>query len=99
MNPRLMDPPWGEAAGPPSKDPSVPSPSSPSSPAAIVATKKDMRRAAALRRADPARRLGAEAGDRLRDHFLAARQAIGAPLSAAVSGYWPMGDEIDIRPL
>ena len=91
-----MNPRPGEAAEPPSKDSSV----SPAlSPAAIVTAKKELRRNAALRRADAAARLGGEAGERLRDHFLAARQTIGAPPSAAVSGYWPMGDEIDVRPL
>ena len=36
------------------------------------------------------------AGERLRDRFLA---AITLPAQTAVSGYWPMRDEIDPRPL
>lgn len=46
------------------------------------------------------RRAGAAAGsgaaERLADHFLAAVPLLA---SAAVSGYWPMRDEIDPRPL
>lgn len=59
---------------------------------AITAAKAEMRRQAMADRAgrDPA------LGQVLARHFLAA-----FPLDPgmAVSGYWPMGDEIDIRPL
>ena len=58
--------------------------------------KKALRRQAAERRAQ----LFAEAGDagaKLRDVFL---RSISFPRKgAAVSGFWPMGDEIDTRPL
>jgi len=77
--------------------PSAPASASKTHP--IVAAKKALRSAMAPRRAEAARRLGATAGEMLRDCFLAARVAIGATPAAAVSGYWPMGDEMDVRPL
>ena len=62
------------------------------SPDDIDAAKAVARQAAALRRAgsDPA------LGTGLTEHVLA---RIAFPAGATVSGYWPMNDEIDIRPL
>jgi len=37
-----------------------------------------------------------KAGPQLAEHFLA---TIDMPKNAVVSGFWPMGDEIDLRPL
>ena len=59
---------------------------------ALAAAKAAARKAAVLRRAglDPA------AGAQLTQHFLA---HLTLPAGAVVTGFWPMGDEIDIRPL
>jgi 5-formyltetrahydrofolate cyclo-ligase len=59
--------------------------------------KKTLRRAAAERRAGLARAAGAAAGEALRDRFLASVPL--PPACAAISGFWSMGDEIDVRPL
>ncbi|MGQ0676310.1 MAG: 5-formyltetrahydrofolate cyclo-ligase [Rhodospirillales bacterium] len=62
----------------------------------IEAEKKTLRRQAAERRAELFGRAGA-AGGALRDLFL---RHIALPgKNAAVSGFWPMGEEIDTRPL
>ncbi len=55
------------------------------------ATKSIRRKAAAADRA-----VGGQAAHRLRDRFLEAAPALAG---FVVSGYWPMGDEIDPRPL
>ncbi len=65
----------------------------------IAAAKRELRQFGLRRRAEAAGRLGAAAGERLRDHFFAARAAIGALPNSPVSGFWPMGEEIDVRPL
>ncbi len=72
--------------------PAMAAPHSPSPPDDVDAAKAAARQAAAARRSgsDPA--LGA----RLTEHVLA---RIVFPPGAIVSGYWPMNDEIDIRPL
>jgi len=56
---------------------------------------------AALRRAMLDRRKGASAAAPEAGHALAARifDAIGLPEGAPCSGFWPMGDELDLRPL
>ncbi len=59
---------------------------------ALAAAKAAARAAAALRRAGLDPGLGAA----LTEHFLA---HVTLPPGAVVSGFWPMGDEIDIRPL
>jgi 5-formyltetrahydrofolate cyclo-ligase len=62
--------------------------------------KKQLRiRARAARRA--AHEIGgAEAGVRVKDHFLAALDTLGIDAAGlAIAGYWPMGSEIDVRPL
>ncbi len=76
----------------PAVPPSVPSP-------AIAAAKRELRQAAFRRRAEAAGRLGADAGLALRDRFLGDRSTVGAMPNAPVAGYWPMGEEIDVRPL
>ncbi|MSO89705.1 MAG: 5-formyltetrahydrofolate cyclo-ligase [Rhodospirillaceae bacterium] len=59
--------------------------------------KAALRREAVSRRAALAAQSdSAVAGDRLRDRFLA---AITLRANTAVSGYWPMRDEVDPRPL
>lgn len=57
--------------------------------------KSGLRRDAMARRRTVARVIP-HAGIVLRDNFLA---AISLPQEAVVSGFWPMGDEIDVRPL
>jgi 5-formyltetrahydrofolate cyclo-ligase len=61
-----------------------------------IATDKATLRREALARRHAAAKHGAQAGAALRDRFLS---AIALPPAAVVSGFWPMGDEIDIRPL
>lgn len=58
--------------------------------------KSPMRRAAAARRRVAREAGGTAAALAARDAFLAAAPA--AP-GAAVAGYWPIGDELDVRPL
>ena len=59
----------------------------------LTAAKRALRAAARERRKglDPA-----AAGSALAEHVL---REIAPPAGASVSGYWPIGDEIDIRPL
>ena len=61
-----------------------------------IATDKATLRCEALARRHAAAKDSAQAGDSLRDRFLS---AISLPARAVVSGFWPMGDEIDVRPL
>ena len=61
-----------------------------------IATDKATLRREALARRHTAAKDGAPAGEALRDRFLS---AIAVPARAVVSGFWPMGDEIDTRPL
>lgn len=63
--------------------------------AALAAAKAALRATAATRRA--AAFAGGGAGDALRDCFAARFDAL--PAGAAVSGFWPIRDEIDVRPL
>lgn len=61
----------------------------------LPALKKSLRpHALAVRRAAHLAQ-SESAADRVRDHFLAAI----APQSDTVAGYWPIGDELDVRPL
>ena len=48
------------------------------------------------RRKQAAAAAGPDAGERLREVF---RRALEVPAGVAVSGYWPIGSEIDCRPL
>jgi 5-formyltetrahydrofolate cyclo-ligase len=61
-----------------------------------IATDKAALRREALARRHAAAKDSAHAGESRRDRFLS---AIPLPSGAVVSGFWPMGDEIDIRPL
>ena len=73
---------------------------SPSSSAATVSgpSKSDLRRALRHRRKLAAETGGAAAALALRDHLLR-RMAASWPSTGVVAGYWPMGDEMDVRPL
>ncbi len=73
------------------------SPAAPQPSTSLDAEKKALRATAAARRAALARAAGSEAGAQLRDRFLAA-VPLPAP-GAVVSAFWPMGEEIDVRPL
>src|SRR3546814_8154263 len=53
-------------------------------------------RSAAIARRREAYHAAADAPHRLLGHFL---KHIPCPPGAAVSGFWPMGEEIDVRPL
>lgn len=59
------------------------------------ALKANLRREASARR-KAAHAAHPQAGATLAQHF---RSAIQVPAGAAVSGFWPMGDEIDVKPL
>jgi 5-formyltetrahydrofolate cyclo-ligase len=62
-----------------------------------VDEKKALRRDAAERRAALARAAPPDIGEILAERFLAAISL--PPAGAAVSAFWPMGAEIDVRPL
>lgn len=62
----------------------------------LKAEKARLRTAAKQRRAAAAESAGAGAADALRDHVLA---AVDLAAGTVVSAYWPMGDEMDPRPL
>ena len=62
----------------------------------IDTEKKALRREAAERRSRIVARAG-DAGALLRDMFL--KRVPLPPMGAVVAGFWPMGDEIDTRPL
>ena len=57
--------------------------------------KTTLRRQSALARAEASGRLGASAGAAL----AATAAMLALPAGAVVAGYWPLGDEIDPRPL
>ncbi len=61
----------------------------------ISQAKRKLRQAMRRRRVEAAGQ-GADAGDRLRDSFLA---ALDPPRQIVVAAYWPLPDEIDTRPL
>jgi 5-formyltetrahydrofolate cyclo-ligase len=58
--------------------------------------KQTLRRSARARRKQACAALGAEAGMRIAEAFLA---AFDGTAGRVVAGYWPMEDEADIRPL
>lgn len=60
----------------------------------LAAAKADLRRLGAERRAEAA--AGEGAATRVAEHFLA---AVAVAAGAPVSGYWPIRDELDPRPL
>lgn len=65
----------------------------------------EQKRALRIRAGDRRRRAAAvaaaiRAGDKLADNYFEAAAGFGARAqNAAVSGYWPMSEEIDVRPL
>lgn len=64
------------------------------------AEKSRLRAIARARRAAAHRTAGPQAGERLRDTFIAAMASMGVPpAGATVSAYWPFGSEMDVRPL
>ncbi len=65
---------------------------------AVAVQKNELRQKARTGRPGLANRAGPEAGERLADNFFKAAQGFPGPVQA-VSGYWPMADEIDVRPL
>ena len=66
-------------------------------PASLIEAKDQLRRSASERRRELAAiQAPAIAGASAADHFLA---QFSLPRSAVVSAYWPMGDELDPRPL
>ncbi len=65
---------------------------------AVAVQKNKLRQKARAGRPGLANRAGPEAGERLADNFFRAAQGFPGPVQA-VSGYWPMADEIDVRPL
>jgi 5-formyltetrahydrofolate cyclo-ligase len=66
-------------------------------PASLVDEKSELRRVAFERRRElAAREAPAEAGRKIAERVL---ETIPIPAGTAVSAYWPMGDELDPRPL
>ena len=65
---------------------------------AVDDEKQELRLEAKAARPGLADRAGPEAGERLADNFFKAARGLPGPVQA-VSGYWPMADEIDVRPL
>lgn len=65
---------------------------------AVAVQKNELRQNARAGRPDLANRAGPEAGERLADNFFKAAQDFPGSVQA-VSGYWPLADEIDVRPL
>lgn len=63
---------------------------------ALEEAKRVLRKQALERRRAARKAAGGEAGDAVAEKFFA---AILLPSSAAVSGYWPFGEELDPRPL
>lgn len=61
----------------------------------VVEAKRVLRKEARVRRLQLARAAGEDAGRRAADHFLA---SVTLAPEAVVSGYWPVGDEFDVRP-
>ncbi len=64
--------------------------------------KQELRRAAKEKRASLARQGGGRAAENLADNFSKVIKVIkpgGHDISPTVAGYWPMADEIDVRPL
>ncbi len=61
--------------------------------------KQELRRAAKERRASLAGRGGGSAAENLADNFFKFIKTGGQDISLTVAGYWPMADEIDVRPL
>jgi len=61
-----------------------------------VAGKRTLRELARSKRRAAAAAAGNEAGERLRQSFLS---ALPLPPAQVVAGYWPMPEEIDVRPL
>lgn len=62
----------------------------------IVRAKRELRGPCETRRHAAARAAGARAGVDAAENFLA---AVTPPEGCVVSGYWPMRDEFDVRPL
>ena len=61
--------------------------------------KQELRRIAKEKRASLARQGGNNAAENLADNFSKVIKAGGQDISLTVAGYWPMADEIDVRPL
>ncbi|MCH7634321.1 MAG: 5-formyltetrahydrofolate cyclo-ligase [Proteobacteria bacterium] len=61
-----------------------------------VAGKRGLRALARSKRRAAAAASGSEAGERLRESFLS---ALPLPPAQVVAGYWPLPEEIDVRPL
>lgn len=66
---------------------------------ALLAEKKRLRAEARARRQEAVRLGGADAAHRLAFNVLTAAPTLGLAPGATVSAYWPMAEEIDIRPL
>ena len=64
----------------------------------VIEDKSRLRARARERRAAASQQAPARAGDLLADNFVAAMADFGVA-AGVVSGYWPIADEIDVRPL
>ena len=61
--------------------------------------KQELRRIAKEKRASLARQGGKNAAQNLADNFSKFIKTGGQDISLSVAGYWPVADEIDVRPL
>lgn len=68
-------------------------------PPAMASTKAAQRSAAAARRRQAALSAGDRAAQGLLDSFGLLARRLSLDDGAVVAGYWPMGDEMDVRPL
>jgi 5-formyltetrahydrofolate cyclo-ligase len=62
----------------------------------LAAAKAELRRLGIARRSDAKTSAGRDAAEQVADLFFA---ALPVPRSAAISGYWPIREELDPRPL
>ena len=81
---------------PPSRDPMT----EPAHPPELLAAKAALRKTALEMRRRATRATGPDVALAVRDRFVATFAArLAAEPRPVVSGYWPMGDELDLRPL
>ncbi len=61
--------------------------------------KQELRQAAKEKRHAAADAAGPDAAAKMAANYFRAASGFGSPETSAISGYWPMADELDVRPL
>ncbi|MCH7865038.1 MAG: 5-formyltetrahydrofolate cyclo-ligase, partial [Proteobacteria bacterium] len=61
--------------------------------------KQELRQAAKEKRHAAAAVAGPGAAAKMAANYFRAAPGFGSPETSAISGYWPMADELDVRPL